>query len=47
MGLKEIMCEGVDWIQLALDMDQWGTLVNPGMNLQVPLKENNFRMNIK
>jgi hypothetical protein len=28
--------EGVDWIHLAQDRDQWWTLVNAVMNLRVP-----------
>jgi hypothetical protein len=28
----------MDWIDLAQDRDQWRTLVNTVMNLQVPLK---------
>jgi hypothetical protein len=28
--------EGVDWIHLAQDRDQWQALVNTVMNLQVP-----------
>jgi hypothetical protein len=23
VDIKEVMCEGVDWIRLAQDMDQW------------------------
>jgi hypothetical protein len=25
---KEVLCEGVDWIHLAHDSDQWRALVN-------------------
>jgi hypothetical protein len=32
----EIGWDGVDWIDLAQDMDQWRALVNVVMNLQVP-----------
>jgi hypothetical protein len=28
--------EGMDWIHLAEDRDQWGALVNTVMNLRVP-----------
>jgi hypothetical protein len=28
--------DGVDWIDLAQDRDQWRTLVNTVMNLRVP-----------
>jgi hypothetical protein len=33
MDLREIGWEGVDWIHLAQDRDQWLTLVNMIMNL--------------
>jgi hypothetical protein len=36
MDLKEIGWQGVDWIHLAQDSDQWCTLVNLVMNLWVP-----------
>jgi hypothetical protein len=36
MDLKEIGLQGVDWIHLAQDRDQWWSLVNTVMNLQVP-----------
>jgi hypothetical protein len=42
MDLKEIACEGVDWIHPAQDMSQWHALVNMVMNLSVPLKVENF-----
>jgi hypothetical protein len=35
MNLKEIGWEGVDWIHLAYDREQWQVLVNVVMNLQV------------
>jgi hypothetical protein len=35
MGLREIGWEGVEWIHLAQDRDQWWALVNMVMNLQV------------
>jgi hypothetical protein len=34
--LQEIGWDGVDWIELALDRDQWRALVNTVMNLRVP-----------
>ena len=30
------MMVGMDWIELAQDMDRWQTLVNEVMNLRVP-----------
>jgi hypothetical protein len=36
MDLREIGWDGVDWIYLAQDRDQWRALVNKVMNLRVP-----------
>jgi hypothetical protein len=36
MDLREIGWDGIDWIDLAQDRDQWRTLVNMAMNLRVP-----------
>jgi hypothetical protein len=36
MDLGEIGWDGVDWIELAQDRDQWRALVNTVMNLRVP-----------
>jgi hypothetical protein len=36
MDLREIGWDGVDWIDLAQDRDQWRALVNTAMNFQVP-----------
>jgi hypothetical protein len=36
IDLKEIGWEGVDWMHLAQDRDQWRALVNTVMNLRVP-----------
>jgi hypothetical protein len=36
MNLREVEWDGVDWIELAQDMDQWRALVNTVMNLRVP-----------
>jgi hypothetical protein len=34
--LREMGWGGMDWIDLVQDRDQWKTLVNMVMNLQVP-----------
>jgi hypothetical protein len=36
MGLRERRRDGVDWIYLAQDRDQWRALVNTVINPQVP-----------
>jgi hypothetical protein len=36
MDLREIGWDGMDWIDLRQDRDQWRALVNMVMNLQVP-----------
>jgi hypothetical protein len=36
MNLGEIEWDGMDWINLAQDRDQWRALVNTVMNLRVP-----------
>jgi hypothetical protein len=36
MDLREIGWDGMDWIDLAQDRDQWRILVNTVMNLGVP-----------
>jgi hypothetical protein len=36
MDLREIGWDGVDWIDMAQDRDQWRALVSTVMNLQVP-----------
>jgi hypothetical protein len=34
--LREIGWDGMDWIDVAQDRDQWRALVNTEMNLRVP-----------
>jgi hypothetical protein len=36
IGLKETEWDGMDWIDLAQDRDQWKALVNVVMNPRVP-----------
>jgi hypothetical protein len=36
MDLREIGWDGMDWIELAQDRDQWRALMNTVMNLWVP-----------
>jgi hypothetical protein len=36
MDLRQIGWDGMDWINLAQDRDQWRGLVNTVMNLRVP-----------
>jgi hypothetical protein len=36
MDLREIEWDGVDWIEMAQDRDQWRALFNTILNLRVP-----------
>jgi hypothetical protein len=42
MDLRETGWDGMDWINLSRDRDQWRALVNTAMNLRVPLNAGNF-----
>jgi hypothetical protein len=42
MCLREIGCEGVGWIHLAQDEDQWWAVVNTVMHHRVPKRAGNF-----
>jgi hypothetical protein len=36
IDLREVRWDGLDWIDLAQDRDQWRALVNTVMNLRIP-----------
>jgi hypothetical protein len=36
LDLRELGWDGMDWIDVAQDNDQWRALVNTAMNLRVP-----------
>jgi hypothetical protein len=36
MHLLDLECGGMDWIDLAQDMDRWRTFVSDVMDLRVP-----------
>jgi hypothetical protein len=36
MDLREIGWDGMDWIELAQDVERWRDLVNTAINLRVP-----------
>ena len=36
MNLQEVVCQAMDWFELAQDRDRWRTLLNGVLNLRVP-----------
>jgi hypothetical protein len=40
--LREIGCDGVDWIDMAQDRDQWRARVNTILNLRFPCNAGKF-----
>jgi len=47
MGVQEVGCRGMKWIELAQDSDRWQTLLNAKINFRVPYKAGNFSTSLK
>jgi hypothetical protein len=47
MDLQELGCEGMDWVEQALDTDRWWGLVNTVMNFRYPQNAGNFLTSCK
>jgi len=42
MGLQEVGCEGMDWIELVQNRNRWWALVNAVMNIRGFIKSGEF-----
>jgi hypothetical protein len=42
MDLQDVVCGGMDWIEMAKDRDRWQLIVNGIMNHQFPYNAGNF-----